>query len=49
MVQSAIVAEVVAQMQERLDKLPDDLAYRKAFLGTYMRTTEAVGAAVDGG
>ena len=49
MVQSVIVAEVVAQMQERLDKLPDDLAHRKAFLGTYMRTTEAVGAAVDGG
>jgi hypothetical protein len=49
MVQSAIVAEVVAQMQQRLDTLPDALTYRKAFLGTYMRTTEAVGAAVDGG
>jgi Family of unknown function (DUF5995) len=36
-------------MQERLDKLPDEVAHRRAFLGTYMRTTEAVGAAVDGG
>ncbi|MDP9219637.1 MAG: DUF5995 family protein [Actinomycetota bacterium] len=43
------VAEVVARMQQRLDVLPPDLAYRKYFLGTYLRTTLAVGAAIDTG
>jgi Family of unknown function (DUF5995) len=47
--QSAIVAAVVAQMQQRLDDLPPRAAHRGAFLGTYLRTTEAVGAAVDAG
>jgi hypothetical protein len=44
---SATVAAVVARMQQRLDDLPDRAAHRAAFLGTYLRTTEAVGAAVD--
>jgi hypothetical protein len=48
-IQSAIVAAVVAQMQQRLDDLPPRAAHRSAFLGTYLRTTEAVGAAVDAG
>jgi hypothetical protein len=43
------VAEVVARMQQRLDTLPPAAAHRAAFLGTYLRTTEAVGAAVDTG
>jgi hypothetical protein len=41
------VAEVVAQMQKRLDALPGDLAHRRFFLGTYLRTTQAVGTAID--
>jgi Family of unknown function (DUF5995) len=49
MIQSAMVAAVVAQMQQRLENLPPRAAHRSAFLGTYLRTTEAVGAAVDAG
>lgn len=37
---------VVAQMQQRLDDLPDELAHRRIFLGTYLRTTRAVGEAI---
>jgi hypothetical protein len=40
------VAEVVAQMRRRLAELPADRQHRGPFLGTYLRTTEAVGAAV---
>jgi Family of unknown function (DUF5995) len=46
---SVTVAAVVARMQERLDQLPAGKAHRAAFLGTYLRTTEAVGDAVDSG
>jgi hypothetical protein len=46
---SGPVAEVVAEMQQRLDALPPELAHRKAFLGTYLRTTLAVGQAIDTG
>src|SRR5437764_1253698 len=49
MAQSGVVAEVVARMQDRLDGLPADVQHRAAFLGTYLRTTMAVGKAVDGG
>ena len=49
MVASAMVAAVVAEMQQRLENLPPESAHRAAFLGTYLRTTEAVGAAVDAG
>ncbi len=43
------VAEVVARMQQRLDALPPGLAHRRFFLGTYLRTTLAVGQAIDTG
>ena len=46
MADSAAVREVVVRMQQRLDTLPPDRASRRPFLSTYMRTTEAVGAAV---
>ena len=36
-------------MQQRLDALPPDLAHRRFFLGTYLRTTLAVGQAIDTG
>jgi len=49
MAQSGAVAEVVARMQDRLDGLPADVQHRAAFLGTYLRTTMAVGKAVDDG
>jgi hypothetical protein len=49
MTQSALVAEVVARMQQRLDRLPADQQQLAAFLGTYLRTTLAVGTAVDDG
>jgi hypothetical protein len=41
------VAGVVARMRQRLDDLPDGLAHRRIFLGTYLRTTQAVGSAID--
>jgi hypothetical protein len=41
------VAGVVARMRQRLDDLPADLAHRRIFLGTYLRTTQAVGDAID--
>ncbi|MEU4197797.1 DUF5995 family protein [Kribbella sp. NPDC026611] len=41
------VAAVVRRMQERLDTLPPQLAHRRFFLGTYLRTTQAVGDAID--
>ena len=41
------IAGVVAEMQRRLDELPDELAHRRTFLSTYLRTTEAVGDAVE--
>src|SRR5215467_10518768 len=41
------IADVVARMQQRLDALPEDLAYRRYFLSTYLRTTQAVGRAID--
>lgn len=42
------VSGVLDQMRQRLDALPDrDL--RRHFLGTYLRTTSAVGRAIDGG
>jgi hypothetical protein len=36
-------------MQQRLDALPSELAYRRYFLGTYLRTTQAVGEAISSG
>jgi Family of unknown function (DUF5995) len=43
------VESVVRTMQDRLDGLTPDQAYLREFLGTYQRTTLAVGKAVDGG
>lgn len=43
------VAEVVRRLRERLDDLPPTAAHRRAFLETYLRTTEAVGRAVAAG
>jgi hypothetical protein len=44
-----MVAAVVTEMRKRLENLPPAAAHRAAFLGTYLRTTEAVGAAIDTG
>ncbi|HEY4568883.1 MAG TPA: DUF5995 family protein [Kribbella sp.] len=41
------IADVVGRMQQRLDDLPPELAHRRFFLGTYLRTTAAVGRAID--
>jgi hypothetical protein len=46
---SAAVNDVVARMQQRLDELPQSVSQRAPFLGTYMRTTQAVGGAVGHG
>ena len=43
------IAGVLDQMQERLDALSPAHRKRRVFLGTYLRTTAAVGAAIDGG
>jgi len=43
------VAEVVGQLQQRLDDLPPASAHRRTFLETYLRITEAVGRAVAAG
>jgi hypothetical protein len=41
------IAQVVAELQQRLDDLPAGMDRRRTFIGTYLRTTEAVGKAVD--
>jgi hypothetical protein len=43
------VESVVRTMQDRLDGLTPEQAHLREFLGTYRRTTLAVGKAVDGG
>jgi hypothetical protein len=43
------VAEVVAQLRQRLVDLPPAAAHRRTFLETYLRITEAVGQAVAAG
>ncbi len=40
---------MIARLQERLDKLPPAARNRRLFLGTYQRTTAAVGKAVQDG
>ncbi|HEY9337784.1 MAG TPA: DUF5995 family protein [Kribbella sp.] len=47
MTDASPIADVVARMRQRLDALPADLAARRHFLGTYLRTTQAVGQAID--
>ena len=46
---SEAVESVVRTMRERLDGLSPEQAYLREFLGTYQRTTLAVGKAVDAG
>jgi len=41
------IPEVVARMQQRLDDLPTELKHRRIFLGTYLRTTQSVGTAIE--
>lgn len=46
---SSAIAAVAETMQERLDAMPPGRAAQRDFLGTYRRTTLAVGEAVDRG
>ena len=46
---SGPVETVVRSMQARLDGLAPEQAHLREFLGTYQRTTLAVGKAVDAG
>ncbi|GAA1577748.1 MULTISPECIES: DUF5995 family protein [Kribbella] len=41
------ITDVVKRMQERVDELPAERAQRRFFLGTYLRTTQAVGQAIE--
>jgi len=41
------IDDVVEALQRRLDDLPAGLDHRRAFIETYQRTTQAVGAAVE--
>ncbi|MFI7068101.1 DUF5995 family protein [Kribbella sp. NPDC050124] len=41
------IAGVVDRMQQRLDELPAELEHRRIFLSTYLRTTQAVGTAIE--
>ena len=41
------VSQVVAELQRRLDELPSGMDIRRTFIATYLRTTEAVGKAVE--
>jgi Family of unknown function (DUF5995) len=43
------IADVLAAMQHRLDTMPAERGEQARFLGTYRRTTEAVGSAVAAG
>jgi Family of unknown function (DUF5995) len=43
------VAEVATGLRERLDSLPPAARHRAPFLGAYLRTTEAVGSAINVG
>ncbi len=43
------IADVVSALEDRLDGLPVALAHRRTFIATYLRTTRAVGRAVDVG
>ena len=42
------IEDVVRSMHERLDAMPADRVAQRDFLATYLRTTQAVGAAIDG-
>jgi hypothetical protein len=44
---TSTIAEVVDQLQQRIDALPPDQVHRRTFMTTYQRTTQAVAEAVD--
>jgi Family of unknown function (DUF5995) len=44
---ASTIGDVVAELQRRIDVLPEDQIHRRTFIKTYQRTTEAVGDAVD--
>jgi Family of unknown function (DUF5995) len=41
------IDQVVSDLRRRLDELPAGMEVRRAFIGTYLRTTQAVGKAVE--
>ena len=43
------IDDVVERLQRRLDDLPPELHHRRIFLATYLRTTQAVGTAIEHG
>jgi hypothetical protein len=45
----ATIAHVVDELQGRLNSLPAGMEFRRTFIATYRRTTEAVGRAIDDG
>lgn len=49
MAADATIAHVLDELQERLDSLPDGMEFRRTFIATYRRTTEAVGSAIEDG
>ena len=49
MATDATIARVLDELQERLDSLPARMEFRRTFIATYRRTTEAVGRAIEHG
>jgi hypothetical protein len=49
MAADATVARVLDELQGRLDSLPAGMEFRRTFIATYRRTTEAVARAIDDG
>ena len=43
------IARVLDELQGRLDSLPAGMEFRRTFIATYRRTTEAVGRAISDG
>jgi Family of unknown function (DUF5995) len=43
------IAHVIEELDQRLESLPSDLEFRRTFIATYRRTTEAVGRSVEDG
>ena len=49
MATDATIARVLDELQKRLDSLPAGMEFRRTFIATYRRTTEAVGRAIEHG
>jgi hypothetical protein len=49
MATDATIARVLNELQERLDSLPAGMEFRRTFIATYRRTTEAVGRTIERG